>query len=91
MHICVRGHDVAYGPFVVDLRGLGRLLSDDGGISSLTSIGGGSPSDMPSKTAAAPEPPSSQSSSSGGIWANFSSAFGSGEKPAQAPQKKSMR
>ncbi|MGC2395386.1 MAG: CAP domain-containing protein, partial [Rhodomicrobium sp.] len=40
---------------------------------------------MPSKAAATPS--SSQTSSSGGIWTNFSSAFSSGDQPAQASQK----
>jgi uncharacterized protein YkwD len=39
---------------------------------------------MPSKGAVTP---ASQSSSSGGIWANFSSTFSSGDQPAQASQK----
>jgi uncharacterized protein YkwD len=40
---------------------------------------------MPTKTAVTPPP--SQSQSNGGIWANFSSAFSSGEQPASAPQR----
>ena len=64
---------------------LGGCSTTSGGIASLTGIGGGSSSDMPSKTAVAP--PSTQSSSSGGIWANFSSTFSSGEQPATGPQK----
>jgi len=39
---------------------------------------------MPSKAAVTP---ASQSSNSGGIWANFSSTFSSGDQPAQASQK----
>jgi uncharacterized protein YkwD len=66
---------------------LGGCSTTSGGIASLTSIGGGSSSDMPSKAAVTPS--SSQSSSSGGIWANFSSAFSSGEQAAQTPQKNS--
>ena len=58
-----------------------------GGVPPLTSIGGGTSSDMPPKAAMAPEAASSQSSNSGNIWANFSSAFSSGDQPAQAPQK----
>jgi uncharacterized protein YkwD len=67
---------------------LGGCSATSGGITSLTSIGGTSSSDMPSK---APVPPasSSQNSGNGGIWANFSSTFSSGDQPAQAPQKNS--
>ena len=75
--------------FLLLCAALGGCSATTGGIASLTSIGGGSSSDMPSKAAAAPEPSSSRSSSSGGIWANFSSAFGSGEQPAQASQTNS--
>jgi uncharacterized protein YkwD len=58
-----------------------------GALPSLSSIGGGGNSpDTPPKPAAAPEP-SSQSSGFSGIWANFSSAFSSGDQPAAAPQK----
>ena len=64
---------------------LGGCSATSGGIASLTSIGGSGSSDMPSKAAATPS--SSQSSSSGGIWTNFSSAFSSGDQPAQASQK----
>ena len=63
---------------------LGGCSATSGGIASLTSIGGGGSSDMPSKGAVTP---ASQSSSSGGIWANFSSTFSSGDQPAQASQK----
>ena len=63
--------------------------STAGGVPPLTSIGGGNSSDMPPKAAMAPEAASSQSSNSGNIWANFSSAFSSGDQPAQAPQKNS--
>ena len=67
---------------------LAGCSATSGGITSLTSIGGSSSSDMPSK-APAPPAPSSQNSGNSGIWANFSSAFSSGEPPAQAPQKNS--
>ena len=63
---------------------LGGCSATSGGIASLTSIGGGGSSEMPSKAAVTP---ASQSSSSGGIWANFSSTFSSGDQPAQASQK----
>ena len=66
---------------------LGGCSATSGGIASLTSIGGSGAADMPSKTAAPPSSP--QNSSGGGIWANFSSTFSSGEKPAQAAQKTS--
>ncbi len=62
---------------------LGGCSTMTGGVSSLTSIGGGGSSDMPPTKAA---PAVSQTSSSGGIWANFSSAFSSGEKPSPPPQ-----
>ena len=67
---------------------LGGCSATSGGITSLTSIGGSSSADMPSK---APVPPasSSQNSGNGGIWANFSSAFSPGDHPVQAPQKNS--
>ena len=64
---------------------LGGCSTTSGGIASLTSLGGGNSSDMPSKAPVAAPP--SQSSGSGSIWANFSSAFNSGEQPASAPQK----
>ena len=67
---------------------LGGCSTTSGGITSLTSIGGSSSSDMPSKTAVPPAS-ASQNTGSGGIWSNFSSAFSSGEQPAQAPQKNS--
>ena len=66
---------------------LGGCSTMAGGIPSLTSIGGGGASDMPpQKAAPAAEQPASQSSGGGGIWANFSSAFSSGEKPAPPSQ-----
>ena len=66
---------------------LGGCSTMSGGVSPLTSIGGGGSSDMPpSKAATAPEFSASQGSSGGGIWANFSSAFSSGEKPSLPPQ-----
>lgn len=55
------------------------------GLPSLTSIGGGSSDVPPPKPATAPQPASSQSSSGNGIWANFSSAFSSGEQPVAQP------
>jgi uncharacterized protein YkwD len=64
---------------------LGGCSATSGGITSLTTIGGSGSSDMPSKAGVTPS--SSQSSSSGGIWTNFSSAFSSGDQPAQASQK----
>lgn len=64
---------------------LGGCSTASGGIASLTGMGGGGPSDMPSKAAVTPPP--SQSSGGNGIWANFSSTFSSGEQPAAAPQK----
>ncbi len=64
---------------------LGGCSTMTGGIPSLTSLGGGGPSDMQPKAAPPPSPSASQSSSGGSIWANFSSAFSSGEQPA--PQK----
>ncbi len=67
---------------------LGGCSTTPGGITSLTSIGGSSSPDMPSKTAAPPAS-ASQNTGSGGIWTNFSSTFSSGEQPAQAPQKNS--
>jgi len=66
---------------------LGGCSATTGGIASLTSLSGGDSSDLPARAAA--PPPSSQDSSSGGIWANFSSAFSSGEQPVSAPQKMS--
>lgn len=41
----------------------------------------------PAKPDAAPQPVSSQSSGGSGIWANFSSAFSSGEPPAAQPNE----
>jgi uncharacterized protein YkwD len=60
---------------------LGGCATTPGGVASLTSIGGSNSSDMPSKAPVPPES-SSQNSGGGGIWANFSSAFSSGEPPA---------
>ncbi len=63
---------------------LGGCSTTSGGMASLTTLGGGGPSDMPSKAPVAPA--SQQSANSGGIWSNFSSTFNPGEQPAPAPQ-----
>ncbi len=69
---------------------LGGCSTMSGGVSSLTSIGGGGSSDMPpSKAAPAPVSSASQGSSGGGIWANFSSTFNSGEKTSPPSQNTS--
>jgi uncharacterized protein YkwD len=68
---------------------LGVALSgcaSTGGLPSITSIGGSGGQDSAQKSAPAPQPEaSSQDSGLGGIWANFSSAFSSGDHPAPAP------